>query len=62
MEDEDRALRPSQPPEPQAKLHWLLERQTEAMLRFSTSTECLTAEVIKLCGLVATLIGRSGPG
>jgi hypothetical protein len=62
MDQDDRALRPSQPPEPQAKLHWLLERQTEAMIRFSTSTESLTAEVSKLCGLVATLIGRSGAG
>lgn len=54
MEDE-RALRPSQPPDPEARLRWLLERQTEAMVRLASTSERLTEVVEQLCRRVASL-------
>lgn len=58
--DSERALRPSQPPDPEARLRWLLERQTEAMLRLATATERLTAAVEQLGHRVAALDARLG--
>lgn len=48
MPTEDEALRPSMPAEPEAQLRWLIARQTEALLKLSTSTDHHTAAVNKL--------------
>lgn len=55
------ALRPSQPPEPDAQLRWLIERQTEAMVRLSAATEQLTVAVNELRQAVVVLTARGGP-
>jgi len=58
--DDHRQLRPSQPPDPEARLRWLLERQTDAMLRLATATERLTVAVDQLGHRVAALDARLG--
>jgi hypothetical protein len=58
--DSERALRPSQPPDPEARLRWLLERQTDAMVHLATAVERLTAAVDQLGRRVAALDARLG--
>ena len=55
METTDPALRPTQPPDPEGQLRWLIERQTEAMLRLAAAAERLTEAVEQLCRRVASL-------
>lgn len=55
MTPEDRALRPSMPPEPDAQLRWLLARQSEIMLTLPPVIERLTEVVEQLCRRVASL-------
>lgn len=55
MEKHDPALRPSQPPEPEAQLRWLIARQTEAMLALAAVIPRLTEAVEQLCRRVASL-------
>lgn len=61
MEQDDPALRPSMPREPEAQLRWLIARQTEALLRVATAAQQLTEAVVDLRQVVAVLLAQ-GPG
>jgi cell division protein FtsB len=55
METSDTALRPTQPPEPEAQLRWLMTRQAEALLAMAPVMERLTEAVEQLCRRIASL-------
>ncbi len=55
MDKSDAALRPSQPPDPEAQLRWLIARQTEAMIALAATVQQLTEAVEQLCRRVASL-------
>ena len=60
MTQDDPALRPNMPIEPQAQLRWLIARQTEALVKVAVAAQQLTEAVVDLRQLVSVLIAQ-GP-
>lgn len=55
MDKPDPALRPSQPPDPEAQMRWLYARQTEATLALAATVQRLVESVDQLCRRIASL-------
>jgi len=58
IDDQMNQLRPTMPIDPAEQQRWLLERQTDAMVRLSTAAEQLTSAVGELRQLVSLLLAR----
>lgn len=57
--EQDKALRPNMPTDPEAQLRWLMARQTEALVQVAVAAQQLTEAVVDLRQVVSVLLARA---